>query len=181
MHWREPQWAQWLRLHQEGGVCRAPQRCRSQRSRRCVTWIQTRPRRTFPQIQSPQHRTRGKEDKTPGPQARQVSESTVVPTVPKKHCTDDAGKQTERTALVPVPDPSVAMAPVMQLSTQANTNVAAIHGALAQGLDGMQGRMGLMGSGRTLKIEVTLLESTDCSSLSSNETRGPTTEEDRNW
>ena len=100
-----------LRLLQKGTaqreVCRAFQ-CR-------VIAIQIWLRRTFPQIQNPQDRTRGKEDKILRAQGRTGSTSSgsrAGPTEFKTHCIDDVREQTERTALAPVPAPSAATIPV---------------------------------------------------------------------
>ena len=57
---------------------------------------------------------------------------------------DDARERTERTAAVPVPDPAVEMVLVMQILSEANAIVAAVSGALAPRLDGVQRQMVLM-------------------------------------
>ena len=47
------------------------------------------------------------------------------------------GKKQKRTALVPVPDPSVEMVSVVQISAEGYAMVAVINGALAPRLDGV--------------------------------------------
>ena len=81
------------------------------------------------------------------------------PTASKKRCAEYLREQTDRsTAIVAIPAPTTAMTPVLQLSAEANAIVAAIHGALAQRLEGSQGRMGMLGGQMTsLKAEVNQL------------------------
>ena len=84
------------------------------------------------------------------------SGSTLPPTEPKNLCNEDVREQTDRSALVLQLAPPSAMTPVIHLSPEANAMVAAINGALAPRLDGIQGQMGwLAGSkGRSCELDV---------------------------
>ena len=95
---------------------------------------------------------------------RSGAESSASSTESKKHCTEDLREQTDRsatTAVVAVQTPRNTMTPaahVMQLSSEASATVAAINGASAPRLDGIQGQMGLLaGQMTSLKSEVAQL------------------------
>ena len=95
---------------------------------------------------------------------RSGAQSSISSTESEKHCTQDLREQADRSttsALVAVQAPCGAMTPVappLRVSSEANAIVAAIDGALAPRLDGIQGQMEMLAGQRTsLKSEVVQL------------------------
>ena len=98
-------------------------------------------------------------------QVLRVLEARRIRKKKKKHCTDDLREQADRSAtssalaVVQAPGNTLtSVAAPLQLSLEANAIVAAVNGALALRLDGIQGLMGMLaGQMSSLKTDVVQL------------------------
>ena len=131
-----------------GRVYHARLRWRSQNLPPCGFWTRTR---------RPQLHTDPLLQEDPWSR-RPRAESSQSSTDSKKHCAEDLREQADRSA---VQAPCNTMTPVahgLQLSSEENAIVAAINGALAPRLDGIEGQMGMLaGQLTSLKSDVVQL------------------------